>query len=159
MPRVRIYRSSDYYYIDAIEQEGFNQPWTSEELKTILDYPCNMVYVAEHGNIVVGYMCYTWTKNYYNIFNIAVAKNYRLQGYGKELVGKLIERLGPPLFTTDGVTSGLVHGRNRIVITVRESNLDAQLFLKKVGFRYFADDNDYFDGEKGYVFKYSLAFR
>ena len=54
------------------------------------------------------------------------------RGIGTALVDKLVSKLSP-------------HRRNRIVLEVRETNLDAQLFFKSLGFRAISVLRDYYD--------------
>ena len=54
------------------------------------------------------------------------------QGIGTALVDKLVSKLSP-------------HRRNRIVLEVRETNLEAQLFFKSLGFRAISVLRDYYD--------------
>jgi ribosomal-protein-alanine N-acetyltransferase len=78
--------------------------------------------VAEHGERVVGFMIYELHKTRLHILNFAVAKNMRMRGVGKQMADKLASKLSS-------------QRRTRITLEVRETNLPAQLFFKKVGFK------------------------
>jgi ribosomal-protein-alanine N-acetyltransferase len=105
-----------------IERESFEFPWFEEDFIRCLRQRNCIGMVAEHGERVVGFMIYELHKTRLHILNFAVAKNMRKRGVGKQMADKLASKLSS-------------QRRTRITLEVRETNLPAQLFFKKVGFK------------------------
>jgi ribosomal-protein-alanine N-acetyltransferase len=127
----------------AIEHASFDYPWCEEEFLRVLRQRNCIGMVAEHGDRVVGFMIYELHKSKLQLLNFAVAPQLRRAGIGRQMVAKLVSKLSS-------------HRRTRIVLAVRETNLDAQLFFRVQGFRatevlreHFADTN-----EDAYVMEY-----
>ena len=104
-----------------IENDSFEHPWSEEDFITSLRQRNCIGMVAEVNEKVVGYMVYELHRNKLYLINLAVHKDYRRKGIGKTMVDKLYNKLSE-------------QRRNRIALEVRERNLDAQLFLRSVGF-------------------------
>ena len=106
----------------AIESGGFANPWTEEDfIRCHRQRNCvNMV--AELGDeTIASYVVYELHKNKIHALNLAVRSDLRRQGIGRQMIEKLIGKLSQ-------------QRRNVITTEVRESNLDAQLFLSANGF-------------------------
>lgn len=126
-----------------IESQSFDVPWTEEEFIRCLRQRNCIGMVAERDEQVVGFMIYELHKNRLHILNFAVAPAGRRRGVGKAMVEKL--------------TSKLSHQRrNRIMLEVRETNLDAQLFFRNLGFRAISVLRDFYDDttEDAYLMQY-----
>jgi ribosomal-protein-alanine N-acetyltransferase len=106
----------------AIEAESFESPWSEADFIRCLRQRNCIGMVAKQDELVVGYMIYELHKNRLHILNFAVNKRFRRQGVGTAMVDKLIGKLSH-------------ERRNRIMLEVRETNLDAQLFFKELGFK------------------------
>jgi ribosomal-protein-alanine N-acetyltransferase len=78
--------------------------------------------VAEHDERVVGFMIYELNKTRIRVLNFAVAEKFRRRGAGAQMMAKLIGKLSS-------------QRRSRITLEVRETNLPAQLFFRRTGFR------------------------
>lgn len=115
-----------------IEQSCFEFPWTEDDFLRCLRQRNCIGMVVELDDEIVGFMIYELHTNRLHILNFAVAKSSIRQGIGSALVDKLVSKLSP-------------HRRNRIVLEVRETNLDAQLFFKSLGFRAISVLRDYYD--------------
>jgi ribosomal-protein-alanine N-acetyltransferase len=128
------------------EQESFEFSWTEEDFLRCLRQRNCIGMVAEQGEKVVGFMIYELHKNKLHILNFAVHPAFRRYGVGAQMVAKLISKLSS-------------HRRTRITLEVRETNLGAQLFFQKQGFkalrvlRAFYEDS----GEDAYLLQYRLA--
>jgi [ribosomal protein S18]-alanine N-acetyltransferase len=128
------------------EQESFEYSWTEEDFLRCLRQRNCIGMVAEQGEKVVGFMIYELHKNKLHILNFAVHPGCRRYGVGAQMVAKLISKLSS-------------HRRTRITLEVRETNLPAQLFFRKQGFkalrvlRAFYEDS----GEDAYLLQYRLA--
>jgi len=105
-----------------IERDSFEFPWYEEDFIRCLRQRNCIGMVAEHGEHVVGFMIYELHKTRLHVLNFAVAEGFRHQGVGRQMADKLVSKL-----------SG--QRRTRISLEVRETNLQAQLFFKQIGFR------------------------
>jgi [ribosomal protein S18]-alanine N-acetyltransferase len=117
----------------AIEADSFEFPWLEDDFIRCLRQRNCIGMVAEHEDQVVGFMIYELHKTRIHVLNFAVTKDYRHRGVGSQMIAKLIAKLSS-------------QRRSRIVLEVRETNLDAQLFFRENGFRavsvlrsYYAD--------------------
>ncbi|MFO0941070.1 MAG: ribosomal protein S18-alanine N-acetyltransferase [Pirellulales bacterium] len=102
--------------------------------------------VAEMNDEVVGFMIYELHKNRLHLLNFAVNPNLRRSGIGSAMMDKLAGKLSSDR-------------RNRIVLEVRETNLDAQLFFKKLGFRAISVLRDFYEDttEDAYLMQFRLS--
>lgn len=128
-----------------IENEAFVFAWTEEEFIQCLRNRNVIGMVAEIDDTVVGYMIYELHKNRLHILNFAVDAAYRRQGVGMAMVDKLVDKLSHDR-------------RNRLLLEVRETNLAAQLFFKKAGFRAIQTLRGFYEDttEDAYVMQYRL---
>jgi ribosomal-protein-alanine N-acetyltransferase len=88
-------------------------------------------------------MIYELHKNRLHILNFAVSPDCQRHGIGRSMVTKLIGKLSP-------------QRRNRILLEVRETNLDAQLFFRDTGFRAISVLRDFYEDttEDAYLMQY-----
>ena len=126
------------------EQESFEYAWTEEDFLRCLRQRNCIGMVAEQGEKVVGFMIYELHKNKLHILNFAVAPQCRRLGVGGQMVAKLISKLSS-------------HRRTRITLEVRETNLAAQLFFRKQGFRAVRVLRSFYEdsGEDAFLMQYS----
>lgn len=116
----------------AIENSSFEYPWDEEDFIECLRQRNCIGMVAEHNEIVVGYIIYELYSSKIRLLNVAVHTNYRFKGIGKSVIEKIVSKLSP-------------QRRLEIETEVRESNLDAQLFLKKMKFKATKILSEFFD--------------
>lgn len=135
----------DFNAVLDIEQRSFDSPWTEQELLNTIKQPDCIAIVAEHCGRVVGYMIYCLGETQIDIANIAVDYDYRRRGVGSSLVSKLRDRTS--------------ERRDRLTTAVKESNLDAQLFFRRLGFRAVAVLKDHYRNsrEDAYLMIYRLG--
>lgn len=129
-----------------IEGESFEYPWTEEEfIRSLSQRDCiGMVVCDGDDEQIIGFMIYELHKQRIHVLSMAVAADHRRKGVGTEMLEKLISKLAYPR-------------RNRIAMEVRESNLAAQLFLRKNGFKATGVLKDFYlnhSNEDGYMFAY-----
>jgi len=105
----------------AIENESFEFSWLDEDFIRCLRQRNCIGMVAEHEDGVVGFMIYELHKTRIHVLNFAVARDYRRQSVGSQMLAKLIGKLSS-------------QRRSRLVLEVRETNLPAQLFFRENGF-------------------------
>ncbi len=115
-----------------IETSSFEFPWTEEDFIRCLRQRNCIGMVAEHDERVVGFMIYELHKNQLHILNFAVHAKIRRHGVGQQMVDKLISKLSH-------------QRRNKILLEVRETNLSAQLFFRRQGFRAISLLRDFYD--------------
>jgi ribosomal-protein-alanine N-acetyltransferase len=106
----------------AIEQQCFQFPWREDDfIRCLRNLNCiGMICEAMERN--VGFMIYELFRHKLHLLNFAVHEDCRYRGFGRAMIAKLIGKLSRDR-------------RSRIELEVRESNLDAQLFFKAMGFR------------------------
>ena len=126
-----------------IENQGFEFSWSEEDFIRCLRQRNCIGMVAEFEERVVGFMIYELHKNRLHILNFAVHSSNRRQGIGTAMINKL--------------TSKLSHQRrSRILLEVRETNLEAQLFFRDSEFRAVSVLRDFYDDttEDAYLMQY-----
>lgn len=126
-----------------IENRGFEFPWSEEDFIRCLRQRNCIGMVAEYDEQVVGFMIYELHKNRLHILNFAVSSEFRRLGVGTAMVDKLVGKLSS-------------QRRNRILLEIRETNLDAQLFFRDRGFRAISVLRDFYDDtiEDAYLMQY-----
>ena len=129
-----------------IERESFEFPWFEEDFIRCLRQRNCIGMVAEQGERVVGFMIYELHKSRLHILNFAVAKGMRNRSIGRQMAEKLASKLSS-------------QRRTRITLEVRETNLPAQLFFKKVGFRATTVLRSYYEDspEDAYVMQFQCG--
>ena len=115
-----------------IERGSFEFPWSEDDFIRCLRQRNCIGMVAEDTDGVVGFMIYELHKNRLHILNFAVHADHRRSGVGKAMVSKLLGKLSQ-------------ERRNRIMLEVRETNLEAQLFFKSIGFKAVSVLRDFYD--------------
>lgn len=127
----------------AIEEASFEFPWSEEEFIRCLRQRNCIGMVAEQDDQVVGFMIYELHKNRLHLLNFSVAAESRRTCIGTSMVDKLSSKLSQDR-------------RNRITLEVRETNLSAQLFFKKLGFRAVSVLRDFYEDttEDAYLMQY-----
>ena len=127
----------------AIEQNCFEFAWTEEDFIRCLRQRNCIGMVAEMDDQIVGFMIYELHKNRLHILNFAVHSDHRRNGVGNAMCSKLFGKLSH-------------ERRNRIMLEVRETNLEAQLFFKNLGFRAISVLRDFYDDtvEDAYLMQY-----
>ena len=126
-----------------IEQQSFEFPWSEEEFIRCLRQRNCIGMVAERGDQVAGFMIYELHKNRLHLLNFAVASALRRSGIGSAMIEKLSSKL-------------TAERRNRIMLEVRETNLDAQIFFRQRGFRAISVLRSFYEDspEDAYLMQY-----
>ena len=127
----------------AIEHASFEFPWCEEEFLRVLRQRNCIGMVAEYGERVVGFMIYELHKNKLHVLDFATHPEFRRQGVGHQMIGKLVGKLSS-------------HRRTRISLYVRETNLASQLFYRVQGFRAVEVAREHYQdtGEDAFVMQY-----
>jgi len=126
-----------------IENRSFEFPWSEDDFVRCLRQRNCIGMVAEHDERVVGFMIYELHRTRLHILNFGVAPGFRRRKVGQQMVEKLVAKLSS-------------QRRRRILLEVRETNLDAQLFFRKLGFRAISVLRDFYDDttEDAYLMQY-----
>lgn len=118
-----------------IEQRSFEHAWVEEDFLFRLRQRNAIGMVSEHQEKIRGYMVYELNKSEIHVLNFCVDPDWRHCGIGQQMIEKLVAKLSQ-------------QRRQRIMLEVRETNLDAQLFFQTMGFyatkvvRDFYEDSD-----------------
>ena len=115
-----------------IEDRSFEFPWSEEDFIRCLRQRNCIGMVAECNDQTVGLMIYELHKNRLHILNFAVHPEYLHQGIGLQMAENLMSKLSHQL-------------RTRILLEVRETNLNAQLFFRTAGFRAVSVLRDFYE--------------
>jgi ribosomal-protein-alanine N-acetyltransferase len=128
-----------------IEQASFSTAWTDEDFLSCLRQRNCIGMVAEHHHQIVGFMIYELHKSKLHILNFAVMQEYRRMGVGTQMILRLIDKLSQ-------------QRRNEILLDLRESNLDGQLFFRTQGFRAIRIVRSHYDDtdEDAYIMQFRL---
>lgn len=137
---------SDMPEVLDIESRCFEFPWREDDfIRCLRGRTCiGMVSEADCERID-GFMIYELHKTYLRIINFAVHPNHRRNSIGAAMVEKLKRKIAGTQ-------------RKRLVVEVRETNLDAQLFFRSQGFRAIRVLRDHYEDtpEDAYVFQYRM---
>jgi ribosomal-protein-alanine N-acetyltransferase len=126
-----------------IENESFEFPWSADDFTRCLRQRNCIGMVAEHDDRIVGFMVYELHKTRLHVLNFAVARDFRRLGVGTQMLQKLVGKLSQ-------------QRRSRILLEVRETNLPAQLFFRRCGFRAVSVLRDFYEDttEDAYLMQY-----
>ena len=140
--RMRRARSTDIAKIAAIEYVSFPEPWNEEVFFEVLGCYGAAFFVADYDGQIVGFVTAaledTGTEIYGHIMNIAVDPLFRKRGIGAKLVSR-------------AEFECLIAGATAMQLEVRRSNVVAQEFYQRIGYRhaltiagYYASGEDAF---------------
>lgn len=107
--------------IMEIERSSFTVPWTEDDFLSLLSRDYAVTLIAEDQNAVTGYGCAVAVADEAEILNLAVDKEKRRCGIGRELLARMIKAV------TD-------RGARRVYLEVRESNIGARALYSSFGF-------------------------
>ncbi len=126
-----------------IENGSFEFPWSEEEFIRCLRQRNCIGMVAESNEEVTGFMIYELDKNKLHLLNFAVHQKFRRSGVGRAMIEKLVSKLTN-------------QRRSRITLEVRETNLQAQIFFRELGFRAISVLRQYYEDtpEDAYIMQY-----
>ena len=120
--KIRPMLPEDLDEVTAIENGCFTDPWSRQSFADSLEQKnADLLVVEEEKGHVAGYCCIYRVMDEGEIVNVAVSPEYRKQGYGVEMVGRLIRQSGEA-------------GVRRFFLEVRESNIAGQKLYERLGF-------------------------
>jgi ribosomal-protein-alanine N-acetyltransferase len=126
-----------------IEEVSFEFPWSEDDFIRCLRQRNCIGMVAEHDENVVGFMIYELHKTRLHVLNFCVSPEYRRRGVGSQMINKLVGKLSH-------------QRRTRIMLEVRETNLSAQLFFRRLAFRAISVLRDFYEdtAEDAYLMQF-----
>ncbi len=132
----------------AIEAQCFELPWLETDFIQCLRNRnvIGMVATVENDTVVAGFMIYELHKHRLHVLDFAVHDDWRYKGIGASMVKKLTTKLSSDR-------------RSRVTLEIRDSNLDAQLFFKRMGFLCVRVLRDFYDDttDDAYLFQFRYA--
>ena len=139
MIEYRLATSKDFEAVQAIENECFKEPYSTQELKyEFEENPVNKIIVAEKDGYVVGFIDFLVTFNSATIMQIAVTKECRGRGIATQLLAEMEKSFPEQL-------DDLVEN---ITLEVRVSNQPAVNLYTKNGYKIVVVKSHYYkDGE------------
>lgn len=105
-----------------IENHSFSEPCDEDWFIRHLRERCCIGQIAEFEERVIAFMIYELRKDNLAMKTLAVHRDFRWKGVGRQMIDKLKGKLSP-------------QRRKSIVTRVSETNLAALMFLKAIGFR------------------------
>lgn len=100
----------------------------------------SLALVAEINGVIVGMVMYTVTKDSYEIEHICVRHDFRRKGIGRQIIEHMMNKLNDK--------------RHRMVAAPHESEVDAHLFFREMGFKC----TSIFEGESVFDSLYVFEF-
>lgn len=134
----------DLECVVKIERASFPRPWTHEDFLDALSRRNVIGRVAELGGELVGFMIYELLPGRIHVLNLAVSPGARRQNIGSDLLNWIIDRLS--------------FSRPQIVLEVRETNLDAQLFFRSSGLIWVQTLEGHFEDCDEDAYRFQLSF-
>lgn len=111
----------DMHDVMDIEQLSFEFPWTEEEYIECLKQRDCIGMIARVDGSAAGTVVYRLLPKKLHVLSLAVHPDWRRQGVGTAIIDRLVAKISQ-------------QRRNEIMMEVRETNLNAQLFLRANGF-------------------------
>lgn len=136
----------DFDAVLEIERQCFQWPWDKAEMVRWLCNTNVIGMVSLSGETVVSFMVYELCKHRLNLVNFAVHEDWRFKGVGRAMVKKLVTKLSKDR-------------RSRITLEIRETNLDAQLFFRAMGFKCVSTIRGFYEDTDEDAFAFSYRYR
>lgn len=127
--KIREMKKEDIPSIMILEKKLFSTAW--EEEMFIEEIEKQYAYVLEIKNKIIGYVCGWKLLDEFNITNIAIAKEFQRNGFGKTLVQFIMSKL-------------LDEKCFKFFLEVRESNHAAIKLYEKMGFNVIGSRKKYY---------------
>lgn len=133
---------------EVLEIEGFcfSAPWDEDEFLERIRRQNSVGMVAETGGCVVGFMIYELRDRGMFLSTLAVHPAQRRQGVGSQMIERMRQKLSD-------------QSRTNISVKIRETNLDALIFFRRLGFKATRVLRAHFHdtGEDAYLMQYDSS--
>lgn len=134
---IRPFELDDTRAVLELEEEIFHEP-NPLLYATIERYPAEGFIIAECNGVICGYLIGAVFMDEARVLLLGIKESYRRKGIGSKLLSAFIE-------SVKGYT-------NMVRLEVHSSNLPAQTFYFKMGFRFIGIINKYYkNGESAYI--------
>jgi ribosomal-protein-alanine N-acetyltransferase len=145
-PTIEPFHDGDLDAIMEIENASFTLPWSRKSYEDIMAMDSVEVWVAKHGEELVGYMLTQFVEDEIELHTFAVREDMRRRGIGSRLILHLIAR-------------SRQKGINHIYLLVRVANDAARLLYEKFGFRPVGTRTAYYEdnGEDALVMLLTIS--
>lgn len=122
--RIRLMVPADAAYAAQIEQQSFTDPWSAQAFldSLALPYTCFLVAEVPEKRKIVGYCGSYLSYDEAEIVNVAVAKNERKKGIGRQMLSELLK-------------NNAGRGVTAFTLEVRVSNTPAISLYQSLGFQ------------------------
>lgn len=138
-------RFADVPIVSCIEEDSFEDPWPHQAFDHAIADSRQRAYVVRREETIIGYAVIHVSAESHQITNLAVVREHRRHGIASKVVGHLQSLLGQKPFMC-------------LYAEVRESNLPAQLFFKKLGFQWISTyRNGHNDREDSYLMQWRVG--
>lgn len=131
MVQIRPMVLEDCQSVYEIEQNCFADSWSLSMFQDLFRYPTNFYFVAEEGQRICGFAGIMVSVDTADIMNIAVQKEDRGRGIGRQLLEQL---------TAQAIQCGC----EQMFLEVRESNQTARRLYQTCGFAEIAVRKNYY---------------
>lgn len=140
MIEFRPMQKADIPRIAELEKVCFRSPWSEDSLKKELKNKIAHYRVGEVDGVIAAYGGMWVLFGEAHITNVAVAPDYRSNGYGRCLMQSMID-------------TAVLHGADSMTLEVRESNTVAQNLYLSMGFEIAGRRKKYYQdtGEDGFI--------
>ncbi len=129
---LRQMRIKDITIVLSIEKQLFSSPWQKDMFLQEIKTGHAFVAIEKTKNTIAGYICGMMLYDEFNITNLAVCKAFQRQGLAETMVKFIIGQL-------------IRHRCYKFFLEVRESNLPALAFYRKLGFSIIGKRNKYYN--------------
>jgi ribosomal-protein-alanine N-acetyltransferase len=109
----------------------FGSPWTKKQVNESLFQENNHYLFVKEENQLVGFLLYIAIADQADVINLAILPSFQKQGVAKKLVLAMEEEL-------------CKRGTSEVFLEVRQSNINAQNFYKKIGFEEISKRKNYY---------------
>jgi len=142
-PKIRPLKPEDIKKVAEIEKEAFKEPYSTELLKREAELPFSTFLVAELEGEVAGYALGWKLENSFELHRIAVKKEKRKRGIGRELLKELLKKC-----RNEGI--------KEVLLEVREGNHPAVNLYRSLGFKEVGKRKNYYGKEGALIFSLHL---
>ncbi len=132
---IRTMQKGDIPAVAKLERRIFLKPWSEKSFLEAYSSEHNIYLVATTGEMIAGY-CGIWVSfDTADLCNIAVAPEYRRRGIAEDILEEAVQRVK-------------MHGVERILLEVRESNQGALCLYQKLGFGQIGTRRGYYSAPR-----------
>lgn len=146
MIQIRPMVLEDCQAVYEIDQTCFTDSWSLSMFQELFRYSTNYYFVAEEEQKIYGFAGIMVSVDTADIMNIAVQKEYRGRGIGRQLLEQLTEQ-------------AIQCGCEKMLLEVRESNQTARCLYQSCGFVEIAIRKNYYNSPAEHGIIMQLQFR